>query len=306
MRNTLFLLFIVQINVIFAQISLKNTEAKTVVSLTENVLYSNKNEPLFNLKGQIVFKEKSNNRNDIVLTIDSRKNKTLVNKGISTSPKWLIQKEQIYWRKNREDLLVINFKKQDGFTSFYNAQTDSLVAYLNSEDISIIQISLVLFYMWDYFDLENVFSKSLEANNSNEALPDGIIGSMKPVFGDPLNVWLWNGEVLYQAYDNDPFYVWTYDGSTIKPQWNSRIETEWTWDGEEIKPYWGGHPRNNWRWEGNILRQVFNSDYKKEYEITDNIARKRFGAYGETEWEIHGEMPLALISIILLGIVYRR
>ncbi|MGB1316433.1 MAG: hypothetical protein ACPG4Y_10460 [Chitinophagales bacterium] len=306
MRNILFLLFIVQINIIFAQISLKNTEAKTVASLNENVLYSNENVPLFNLKGQIVFKEKSNNRNDIVLTIDNRKYKTLINENISTSPKWLIQKEQIYWRKNREDILVVNFKKQDGFTSFYNAQTDSLIAFLDSEDVSTLQISFVLFYMWDYFDLEDKFSKSLQTSTSNEVLPDGVIGFMKPVFGDPLNVWLWNGEVLYQAYDNDPFYVWTYDGSTIKPQWNSRIETEWTWDGEEIKPYWGGHPRNNWRWEGNILRQVFNSDYKKEFEITDNIARKRFGAYGETEWEIHGEMPLALISIILLGIVYRR
>lgn len=289
---------------LFAQKNIKNADGETLGYFKENVLLDFQHQVLYNIKGQIVFDKLSENRNDIILTIDLKKNKTVVYNGIETSPHIIITKNEIYWRKNREDVLVAKLEVKNGFTSFYSPITDSLIAYVDSESLSGLELGLGFFYVWNALELESKIPEKKLGNSSTE-LPEGILGFMKPVFGDPLNVWLWDGTYFYPAYDRDPRYVWLFDGKTIKPDFNSRIETEWSWDGEELKPFWGGHPRNNWRWEGNIFRQVFENNYRNEFEIVDGIARKRFGSYGDIEWEIHGHVPLALVSIVLLRIVYR-
>jgi hypothetical protein len=300
------LLFFTAINFSNAQTSILNADGEQIAYLKNNFLLNKNHKPLYNYKGLIVFKGSSNNKHDIVLTIDALKTKTTIYNKVETYPKWIVKDNTVFWRKNREDVQVINIKKEDGFTSFYNVRTDSLIAYVNSDTITEKEQSLILFHIWEVLDLATVFEKQVAlAFSDNSNLPDGILGAMKPVFGDEFNVWFWDGQYLFPAYDRDQRYVWAFDGKTLKPIQNSRIENEWSWDGEEIKPYWGGHPSNNWRWDNGILRQVFENNYKNEYEIVDNIVRKRFGSFGDNEWEIEGEMPLPVLTLILLGIVYR-
>lgn len=305
MKKIFVLLFLAVQSFLFAQKNIYDASGNAFAYIKENVILDSTHQVLYNLKGQIVFAALSEKKEDILLTIETRKNKNLVYNKVETQPTWIFQNNAIYWRQNNVDVLVINIDKKSGFTSFYNVQTDSLIAYIDTENVSELELMMSFFHVWKSLDLETAFKAQNIQNANGEKMPEGIIGYMKPVFGDPLNVWLWDGKYLYPAYDRDPNLVWLYDGSTIKPDWNSRIETEWSWDGEELKPYWGGHPKNNWRWEGNIFRQIFDSNYKNEFEIVDGIARKRFGTYGEIEWEIHGDMPLALVSMVLLRIVYR-
>lgn len=305
MNKILAILFLLTGQTLVAQQNIKNANTETIAYFKENVLLDFQHQVLYNIKGQIVFDKLSSNKNDIALTIDLKRNKTLIYKGVETSPSFIIQKEAIYWRKNREDILVVNIDVKNGLSAFYSAFNDSLIAYVDSDTISALETGLAFFYIWNALDLESKIPEK-QLGNTSTTLPEGILGFMKPVFGDPLDVWLWDGKFLYPAYDRDPRYVWVFDGKTIKPEYNSRIETEWSWDGEELKPFWGGHPKNNWRWQGNIFRQIFDNNYRNEYEIIDGIARKRFGSYGDTEWEIHGDVPLAMVSVVLLRIVYRR
>lgn len=289
-----------------AQTNIFNAESEKIASLKDNFLLNINNKPLYNHKGLIIFKNTSNNKNDIELTIDVRKRKTTLYNKVETYPTWTIKDNSIFWRKNKNDVLLIHIKKENGFTSFYSARTDSLITYIDSDTLSEKEQSLVFFHVWNILDLEAVFEKQVALLFSeNSDLPEGILASMKPVFGDDLNVWLWDGQYLFHAYNIDQRYVWEFDGKTLKPRWNSRIENEWSWDGDELKPFWGGHPRNNWRWDNGILRQVFENNYKNEYEIVDNIVRKRFGSFGDNEWEIEGEIPLPVLTLVLLGIVYR-
>ena len=305
MKKFFFLFFSTFQVVLFAQKNIYDASGNMFSYIKENVVLDSAHQVLYNLKGQIVFAALSEKKEDILLTIETRKNKNLVYNKVETQPMWIFQNNSIYWRQNNVDVLIVNIAKKAGFTSFYNAVSDSLIAYIDTENLSELEQTMSFFHIWKTFDLETVFKTQNIQNTSGEAMPEGIIGYMKPVFGDPLNVWLWDGKYLYPAYDRDPNLVWLFDGEVIKPDWNSRIETEWSWDGEELKPYWGGHPKNNWRWEGNIFRQIFDSNYRNEFEIVDGVARKRFGTYGELEWEIHGDMPLALVSVVLLRIVYR-
>lgn len=300
------LIFLAVFSFTNAQTNIFNAKSEKIGYFKDNFLINNDNKTLYNHKGLIIFNKTSNNKNDIALTIDIRKRKTTIYDKVDTYPKWTIKDKNVYWRKNRDDILILKIKKEEGFTSFYNARTDSLVAYLDSDSISEKEQCLALFYFWNQLNLEEIFEKQVallfaESNN----LPEGILGSMKPVFGDNLNVWFWDGQYLFPAYDRDQRYVWQFDGKTLKPIWNSRIENEWSWDGDELKPYWGGHPRSNWRWDNGVLRQVFESNYRNEYEIVDNVVRKRFGSFGDNEWEIEGEMPLPVLTLVLLGIVYR-
>lgn len=305
MKKYFVLLFVVLQSLLFAQKNIYDAGGNMFSYTKENVLLDSAHQVLYNLKGQIVFAQLSEKKEDILLTIETRKNKTLVYNKVETEPTWVFQNNSIYWRQNNVDFLVVYLDKKAGFTSFYNAQTDSLISYIDTENVSELEQAMSFFYIWNTLNLEEVFKTQTIQSSSSEAMPEGIIGYMKPVFGDPLNVWLWDGKYLYPANDRDPNLVWVFDGATIKPNWNSRIETEWSWDGEELKPYWGGHPKNNWRWEGNIFRQIFDSNYRNEFEIVDGIARKRFGTYGEIEWEIHGDMPLGLVGMVLLRLVYR-
>lgn len=288
-----------------AQINIKDAEDNMISYIKDNIVLNSSHQVLYNYQGFIVFKELSSHRNDIVLTLDIRKNKTKIFIKVDKFPTWMIRNNSIFWKNEREEFDVINIQKQNGFTSFYNAYNDSLIAYVDSEEISDIELSLAFFQIWKVLDLDKIFAKQKDVFTRNGDLPEGIMGSMKPVFGDDLDVWYWDGKYVFPAYNNDPRYVWIFDGETIKPNWNSRMENEWSWDGEELSPFWGGHPKNNWRWEGDVFRQVFESNYKNEYEIVDNVVRKRFGSYGDNEWEIEGEMPLPIISIVLLKIVYR-
>lgn len=304
MNKFIFLILISISQYVFAQKNIKNANAETIAYFKENVLLDFQHQVLYNIKGQIVFDKLTSDKEGIALTINLKRTKTVVYNKVETTPLFIIQKENIYWRKSREDVLVAKRKVENGFTSFYNPFTDSLIAFVDTELLSELETSLCFFYIWNTLELESKIPKKQLAG-SNTSLPEGIVGMMKPVFGDPLDVWLWDGSFLYPAYDRNPNFVWRFDGKTIKPDLNSRIETEWSWDGAELKPFWGGHPRSNWRWESNILRQVFDNNYRNEFEIVENIARKRFGSFGEIEWEIHGEMPLALVTVVLLRIVYR-
>jgi len=306
MKKTFFLFYIILYNFSFSQKIIKDSNSNTIAYLKNNILLDSSHQVLYNYKGFIVFNKLSNDKNDIVLTLDIRKNKTTIFNKVETFPKWIIRNNSIIWKKGRNNINIINIKKQDDFTSFYYANNDSLIAFVDTEEITDLEMCLAFFQIWNSLNLEDLFSKeTINTYTNNGDLPEGILGSMKPVNGDEFNVWYWDGKYFFPAYDNDQRYVWEFDGENLKPIWNSRMETEWTWDGEELSPFWGGHPRNNWRWEDGIFRQIFENNYKNEYEIVENIVRKRFGSFGENKWEIEGEMPLPVISLILLGIVYR-
>lgn len=308
MKKLLFIiLFFFVSNFCVAQTYIKNSQAKTISYIKDKIVFNTEHKVLYNYKGFIVFKEESKNKNDIALTLDVRKNKTFIYNKVETQVKWIIKKENVIWKKGRQSINVLNIKKQDGFTSFYNVSNDSLIGFVDTEELTDPELSIAFFQLWEILDLEEMFLKQLEtiSYDINSDLPKGIIGSMKPVFGDEYNIWYWDGKHFFPALSNDQRYVWEFDGEILKPIWNSKMENEWSWDGEELSPYWGGHPRNNWRWENGILRQIFENNYKNEYEIVDNVIRKRFGSFSENEWEIEGKIPLPVISLIVLKIVNR-
>ena len=303
----LFLLIITTTNFSTAQINIKNADSLIIGHINKNILFSYTNQVVYNYKGFLIFNGVSNYKNDIVYTVDILRNKTVINNNVETQPEWIIKNNTIFWFYKREKLDLISIKKENGFISFYNNYNDSLIGFLDTEKISKIELVLAFVYLWNDLKWEKICVNTSNVYESETGdLPKNILASMKPVFGDETNTWLWDGKYFFPAYNNDQRYIWEYDGNTIKPTWNSKIENEWSWDGEELKPFWGGHPRNNWRWENGILRQVFENNYKNEYEIVDNIVRKRFGSYGENEWEVTGNMPLPVLTIILLGIVARQ
>ena len=55
----------------------------------------------------------------------------------------------------------------------------------------------------------------------------------------------------------------------------------------------------------NILRQIWNANYNKEYLYEDGIIRPRFGGFGENEWEVQGDVPKAVVTAIVLGVLFR-
>lgn len=300
------ILFLAFSNFAFGQISIKGADASIIGTLEKNYLLDSIHQVLYNYKGFIIFNKLSNNKNDIVLTLDIRKSKAIIFNKVETTASWVIKSNYIVWKKGKDNIDIIKIEKQNGFTSFYNENNDSLIGFVESENLTGLELSLAFFHLWNELNWEEKFDKQIKTfNKQTSNLEEGILGLMKPVFGDDMNVWLWDGKYLFHAYNNDQRYVWEFDGETLKPIWNSRIENEWSWDGDELKPFWGGHPRNNWRWDNDILRQVFENNYKNEYEIVDNIVRKRFGSFGEIEWQIEGEIPLPVLTLVILGIVYR-
>lgn len=285
--------------VLEAQNTLFDANVKALATLHQNKIIQNKGI-VYNYQGGIVFKDSSNQKENIIATVAMRKVRTLIYKGIETKATWIVRNQIIYW----QDEPIINRVQKDGFTSFYHYETDSLLAYVNNENLNEMQSILCFYFLWEKLSWATKFKQELKTKTF-ENMPQGVVAYMQPNNGNELEKWVWDGSKLYLLYDKSPHYIWLFDGKTAKPYFNSNMNEEWSWDGEEIKPFWGGHPSNNWRWEGNILRQVFENDYRNEYEWVDGIVRKRFGSFNDLEWAIYGEMPPALVALVVLGIAYR-
>lgn len=295
----------------FAQQGLYDSSNELMFIIDSNQIIIPDGETILSTQGNLIFVGNSNKSGDLLYKVDVKdvfkKNKGMAIERDAEKVKWYISEGNFYYQKFDPRHVVVNIVKEDDFLAFYNSFNDSLLAYIpDPMEYSSAKIFAVFKLLWQYYDLENEYAINIDNTGKlpKEYTDAGIIGVMQARFDDGM-AWHWDGRFLYPSFDRNPMLVWRYENDILKPNSVPKSREEWVWDGEAMKPYWGGNPKNEWSWRGGILRQVWNNNHNNEYIIDGHVVRKRFGNIGENEWEIFGEVPLPIITAIVLGIVFR-
>lgn len=331
MKKLLFnILFVLSATIhAFAQQGVFNAQNELMLIIDEQTISSPQGEVIFSAQGNIVFTGNSNQATDIIFKTNAASVFQEATANIFTqsgaNANWYIAKGNFYYMQEKPEFIVINANKTDDYIAFYSGINDSLLAFISEPAAYSPAILFALTQiLWQSHNLDKALSAKIEALKNQNAQQNNVqnqnttqnqnvqvqnnkqkIASMEPVFGNAMP-WLWDGKYLYPAFDRNPMLVWQFTNNVLRPRQLPRNHEEWRWDGDTLKPNWGGHPNREWTWRGGILRNVWNNNMNQEYIIdNNNIARPRFGNFGENEWQINGNIPLPVITAVLLGIVYR-
>lgn len=293
---------------VFPQQGVYNSQNELMLMIDNQKITTPQGEVIFSTQGNIVFSGKSNDKNDIIFKTDAQsvfqENKANVFTKTGASANWFIAEGNFYYKEVAPQNIIVNVNQTDDFIAFYSGINDSLLAYITDPATYSPALMFALTQiLWQSYNLDKAFQEKIQSLNASNNSPQ--IASMVPTFGNGM-AWLWDGKFLYPANDRNPMLVWQFSNNILKPRQLPANHEEWIWDRDTLKPYWGGHPNREWSWRGGILRQVWSNNMNNEYIIdNDNIARPRFGNFGENEWQITGNIPLPVVTAVLLGIVYR-
>ncbi|MCD8528989.1 MAG: hypothetical protein LRY27_03295 [Chitinophagales bacterium] len=303
--NKWFVILFLSVQFLNAQVPVLSLKNDTLFYVTIESVLNKKQETLYSFKGNIVFKGNSNNYKDIVYTMafDSlnQNDAGIIYDGKGKPSNIMVKQNTIYYKINGQDIPIMALQKNEDSWAFYNKANDSLIAYIPFTNLSKSILFTSFITLWDNLAYKDKILNQLKAQSPTP----NELSVMLPIFGNGM-VWVWDGTYLYPDGANlNNSLVWIYKDNKLSPRNYPRTQEEWKWDGDGLKPYWGGNPQYLWTWQGGILRQTWVNNYQNEYIIDENIVRKRFGNYGDNEWELIGNMPLPLITAIILGYVYR-
>ena len=289
-----------------AQTPVWSLEQDNLLFIEEGKVLSQEKSILFSTKGNIVFKGNSSSFKDILFTLAldsvSQKKEGIIYDKKGSASQFSLQESMVYFEYKGESYGVVTLLKNEGSWAIYNNLNDSLLAYIPNLQLSSATLFATFYALWNSNGMKDQLIESLKV--SNAASMDGL-AVMQPVFGAGI-VWVWDGTYLYpNGVNMSHSMVWKFEDNKLNPVHYPRNQEEWAWDGQGLKPYWGGNPQSQWTWQNGVLRQIWNNNHQNEYFIDDNIIRKRFGSYGDNEWEIKGDMPLPLITAVVLGLLFR-
>lgn len=298
------LLFLLCIGTLLkAQIPVLDLNQDTLFFLEDENIQNAQHQVIFKTKGNIVFNQNSSSFKDILFTLalDSlpQKKSAIIYNEKGALSLFSIRSSYVYYKLGSTEQPVAFIAKTADSWAIYSALNDSLLAYIPTLNVSNSTLFAIYYALWNQLEIE----KSLKAKSSSNSSSD--YAWIEPVFGNQI-VWIWDGKYLYPngANMNHPM-VWIYENDKLYPKNYPRTQEEWAWDGSSLKPYWGGNPQAQWTWQNGVLRQIWNNNYQNEYFIDDNVIRKRFGSFGDNEWEIHGDVPLPIITAIVLRVLNR-
>lgn len=304
MKKLLLIILFIQ-GFLLAQVPILNLNQDTLYFLADGKLVSTDKKEVFTTKGNIIFKGNSTNYKDIIYTLAldsfSQQKEAIIYNKKGAASEFIIQNSTVSFTYNNQSYDLVTLVKDENSWAIYNNLNDSLLVYFSDYQVGNADVFAVFITIFNDFKLKEKLTNYLQTNTSY----DENYGIIEPVFGNG-TAWIWDGKYLYPYGVNITHaMVWEYNSEKLKPRNYPRTQEEWAWDGSSLKPYWGGNPQNQWTWQNGILRQVWNNNYKNEYFIEDNVIRKRFGSFGDNEWEIKGNVPLPIITAIVLGVVYR-
>lgn len=287
---------------LFAQLPVLSLEQDTLFWINNNTIFNKQHQALYAFQGNIVFQGNSTSYKNVVYSLDidslNQKNKALIYTGKGKISLYSIKENTVFYTYDNRDIALATFTNNGETWAAYSMLNDSLLFYIPTTNVKPVILFGVL---TAYISSSNIIAELKAKENANSSTYAYIYS-----INQNAPTWVWDGTYLY-PYGVNKFHnmVWEFKENKLSPRNFPRTQEEWLWDGSSLKPYWGGNPQNQWTWQNGVLRQIWNNNYKNEYIIEDNIVRKRFGYIGEPEWEIEGNVPLPIITAVVLGILYR-
>lgn len=280
--------------------------------ISQGVLHdASNNQALLTIRGNIVYRDSSQNREDIVLMVRTEnifdKNLGQVFANDMNTVLFSVSRGKFFEGDNGvyNPAFIMAYYKMDnkGNLGLYNNISNELLAWVKGNEVSTGELTAI-FYL---------FMKNL-------GLDQQILAKAKiaaPVSTKPIDVSQTKGSIKRVWNTGNDEFVW--DGYTIKRKWNSVTDDEWTFDGQVLKRAWGTDGvvftwdgqylkrkfdtgTDEFEWDGKILRRRWNTG-TDEFSIGDNEAKRIWGTNNQDEWEIDGDVPIPVIGMVVFGLL---
>ncbi len=175
------------------------------------------------------------------------------------------------------------------------------IGVIEGKELTQPQIALSAHMYIRHFALDDsVHVDNLRVTAGAEGQTGGII---HPEYDrGPYFEWVWDGTTLKPAYGYRPEDEWSFDGKYLKPEWSADPELEWIWDGTIMKKSWDNGTANQWIWRDGVLKPFWDSDPDRQWILEDGIMRPMWRFNTLENWVVEGDVPLPVLTIVVLGI----
>ncbi|GIV34646.1 MAG: hypothetical protein KatS3mg031_2181 [Chitinophagales bacterium] len=261
------------------------------------------------VKGNLVFKGNSEQKNDILLLIRATDIFSRKKGGAILDNRYhvlfgIYDGHFTYRDKNVYDpAWIVGRYAMDDDTSFtlYRDTSDAVICRFSGQKITTGQLAAI-FYFWAIrlqldAGMEQMVAQLAATRSADITQTSGVISRL---WNTGLDEFVWDGKVFKRKWNSFDYEEWTFDGTTLKRLWYPG-EEEFLWDGRILKRKWF-ISEDEFEWDGTILRRRYGNT-SEEYIIQGNVVKPYFKGGTDNEWIIEGQVPIPLIALVVFGLI---
>jgi len=304
------------ISLLFANLALTQNgsiylfiDSTTIIgNISDNKVYVSETEIAYTIQGNIIYAGDTNSRQNMLFTVNAKdilsKKVGLIYQNDAKTIQYITQNSTFYLGDHpidKENEKLCSFEKiNDSVLHIYNGINNTFIGMAEGKFTSQVQLVTAAHIYIKHFALdEKVRAKMQSLDPDTENFLQSYI---RPFLDHgPYYEWVWDGKTLKPAWGYRPEDEWTFDGKYLKPVWSADPQSEWIWDGNMLKPFWDNTVQNQWSWADNVLKPFWDSNPDLMWTMEGDIVRPMWKFDQALQWQIEGNMPLALITLIILG-----
>lgn len=258
---------------------------------------------LFSVKGNIIFSNQSQQREDILYLITgndifSKKGGQIIsaanNKAIFTFTKGKLFLGNTVFDKR---MLLGQFQIVNNQMSFQCIAQTRPLFYIDSNDASAASLLAIAVC---FIQLQEIDVKHFTQLQAQQSVVEGT-GTIRRLWGNNNSEdFIWDGRILRKRWNANEFDQWKFDGNTITRAFFDTGE-DWQWDGTTLQSRWNRNEQA-YIWQGNTLKSLYGNE-QAEYFIQGNIIKRAWNAVGNDEWEVNGSIPIPILMMVVFRIV---
>ncbi len=285
-----------------------DTEEKLLGSIEEGAVYTGPDLQSFTIRGNTIYKGSGVGTSDILLLVDMKdpfsKKAGLIFENDGKTIRYVSRKGRFYlgdFPIDTENQCLLEYVKQseDSWLAIHGVTGDTLGS-IKGPVITPVTSVMATYLFIVAFDLDlAVIERMASIAVAGEYAAGGIMFPVMNPYG--VQTWEWNGRILRN--NNNPYSLeWEFDGRDITAR-GGGMEMAWTWENGILKPFWNNDPQLQWRWTDNTFQPFWDANPDKMWILEDGIMRPMWNADPALQWKIEGDLPLALIGLIAIGII---
>lgn len=272
---------------------------------------ANTKQSLVNVKGNLIFKEESDLKEDIIIMV---KAKDLFKKQIGEVLTGDMKKVLFttYHSKfylgggssNFNQLLVYFEQNKNEPIELYHGVTNSLLATIVGGEPTTGELTALVYLLNNAYHIdEDVLAHVPAETDSDQPFFDvsNTSGTIRKLWGPGQGEYIWDGRVVKRKWNPNQFEEWVFDGITLERAWLSDNQ-QLVWDGEVLKRKWYSSP-DEFEYDGSTIKRRY-GPASEEFIIQGNIVKRMWGDPGNNDqWQIDGEIPIPIIILVVYGLV---
>ena len=284
-------------------------DSTTIIgNISDNKVYVSETEVAYTIQGNIIYAGDTNSRQNMLFTVNAKdilsKKVGLVYQNDVKTIQYITQNSEFFvgdYPMDKENEKHSRFEKiSDSIIHMYDGKTDALIGVAQGKFSSQVQLVMAAHLYIKHYSLDEkvraaMLSLEPELNENYQSYIHPYLDH------GPYFEWVWDGKTLKPAWGYRPEDEWSFDGKYLKPVWSADPQSEWIWDGNMLKPFWDSGVQNQWSWTDNVLKPFWDSNPDLMWIIEGDIVRPMWKFDQALQWQVEGDVPLAIITLIILG-----